>query len=578
MTVGGQRELKAVGDVQVCDPEVRECAPQRQGATRLLVLPSEAQFAGAVLAACLISSAVWILTDRNVWWWDQALYGEATLRLWHTRPLGIAAWMHAIVDVLGGQQPLMTWVGQFLVPLRHLTGDFESAMLFVNVLGAGGTLIIVYYVPRRLGANRLSSLCGTMVCAGSGLFIGLTHQYLVEMTQCVAAASMIAVAWGSEKRSSVRTSSLVLAAVPLSFLAKASSMTFVLPMLSYVALAWWITRGKVRAAFRWSDVVLLIGATLIAAVAAAWYMVHWQPMVEHFVSATKADFALHWGSPVNLPTKLSYWIVSFSKSLSSFAVLSFCLAALVTAALTISMVRLLSRSPGEWAVASIANGSMFALALGGTIVATVFAFSLQINEDPRFLLPLVPFLGVLVAWGLSVITNRIIEQLLCCGLIFNAALNHSYSHGLDLFNIPPAPYLLRVDTDGNDKVVLSQVVRRTCYREQSARPNLIVVSYPTLNVNSLNFYASKDSYASGYRCSYVSYDSFDPNVAHALDTMRSVRPLYVVTVAPDKQPPPNFANGAARMVTEYLGGDPHYRLESILDGYVLIYREAASSN
>ena len=503
---------------------------------------------------------------------------DATLRLWQTRLSGISAWVHAVIHVLGGQQPLMTWLGQFFVPLRHLTGDFELAILFVNVFAAGGTLILIYYIARRLGANRLSSLAGIMVCAGSGLFIGLTHQYLVEMTQCFAAASSMAVGWGAEKRSSVRTLALVLAIVALSFLTKSSSMTFVLPMLTYVAVALWITRRKVRPAFQWMDAVLLLGAALITVSAAVWYAVNWQAMAQHFFNATTADFALHWGSPVNLPVKLSYWTGWFIKSLSPFTILSVCMVAIVAAALTISIVRLLKRPPGEWAEASIANGTLFALALGGTIIATIFAFSLQINEDVRFLLPLIPITSVLVAWSFFVIRNRVVEQLVLWTVAMNAAVNHAYSHGLDPFRIAPAPYLLQVDWNASDRAMLIEAVRSTCHREHVNRRNLIVVSYATLNANSINFYAAKESYATGYRCYYTTYNSFDADLQHALDTISVVSPLYIVTVVPDKQPPLDFVNAASRPVTEHLAIDPHYRLVAGSGSYLLIYRKVDSSN
>ena len=527
--------------------------------------------AGLIIAACLVSSAIWILNDRHVWPWDQALYGEGTLRLWQAHLLGGSAWIHAVIHTLGAQQPLMTWLGQFFISIRHLTGDFESAILFVNVFSAGGTLVLIDYIARHLGANRLSSLAGILVCAGSGLFIGLTHQYLVEITQCFAAASCMAVAWGAEKRSSVRTLALVMAIVALSFLAKSSSMTFVLPMLTYIAAALWIARRKARPALKWIDAVLLLGSMSITALAAAWYAANWQAMKQHFINATTADFALNWGTPVNLPVKLSYWIAAFFKSISPFTALSVCVVAIVATALTISIIRLLKCPSQEWAEASVENGTLFTLALGGTIVATLFAFSLQINEDVRFILPLIPMVGVLAAWSLSIIRKRVVEQVAFLTLAMNAAVNHAYSHGADPFLIAPAPYLLQADWKPHDKETLTQAVRSTCHQEHTNRPNLIAVSYAALNVNSINFYAAKESYATGYRCAYTSYNSFDTDSRHALDTIRAVSPLYIVTVAPDRQPPPDFVNAASRPVSEHLAIDPHYRLVSGSGSFLQIY-------
>jgi hypothetical protein len=55
---------------------------------------------------------------------------------------------------------------------------------------------------------------------------------------------------------------------------------------------------------------------------------------------------------------------------------------------------------------------------------------------------------------------------------------------------------------------------------------------------------------------YTAYDSFDPDIRYALETIKVIAPLYIVTVAPDKQPPPDFVNGASRPVTEHLANDP----------------------
>jgi 4-amino-4-deoxy-L-arabinose transferase-like glycosyltransferase len=531
-----------------------------------------------IIAACLVSNAIWVLNDRHVWPWDQANYADWSVRLWQARLSGIGAWAHAVVGVLGGQQPLITWLGQFFIPLRHLTGDFESAMLFLNVFAAGGTLIIIYDISRRLAASGLSSLAGIMVCAGSGLFIGLTHQYLVEMLQCFTAASTVAVAWGVEKRSPVRTLALVLATVALSFLSKSSSMIFVLPMLAYIAIALWATRRKPRPAFRRSDAILLVGAALIALLAATWYAIHWQAMVHHFVEATTDDFALYWGSPVDLRVKLGFWVGWLIKSLSPFSILSAGMLAIVAAALAISTVRLLKRPLTEWLEASIADGILFALALAGTIIATIFAFSLQINEDVRYIISMMPFISVLVGWSLFVIGNRLVEQLLLGTLAINVIIDHTYAHGLNLFHIAPAAYLLPVDKNTIDRTMLVEAIRSTCHREDVNRPNFVVVSYANLNANSVNFYSGKESHTTGNRCFYFAYNSFDPNVQHALDTINAVGPAYIVTVAPEKQPLPDFANVVSRRVTEHLSVDPRYRLESGIGSYIQVYHRIDLSN
>jgi len=258
--------------------------------------------------------------------------------------------------------------------------------------------------------------------------------------------------------------------------------------------------------------------------------------------------------------------------------------ALVATALVISNIRLLKHPPGEWLEESVENGTMFALALAGTVITTIFVFSLQINEDVRFLLPLIPMTGVLVAWSLSIIRIRIVGPVFFVALAINAAINHGYAHGRDPFHIAPAAYLRQANRNTTAKDLLNEAVRSTCGQQNVNRPNLIVVSYATLNVNSINFYAEKESYITGHRCTYTSYNSFDPDVQHALDIIKAIRPVYIVTVAPERQPPPGspsapaFVNMASRPVTERLALDPHYRLASGSGAYLLIYRNAEPPN
>jgi Dolichyl-phosphate-mannose-protein mannosyltransferase len=551
--------------------------------------------AGLVIAACLAPSVIWILADSRVWWWDQSIYGEATLRVWQT---GLDSWAQAVInapggqlpsisspdgqqvtDTLHGQPPVLVWLGQFFIPLRHVTGSFESALLLVNICAAAGTLVLIYDIARRLGARGAGALAGVMTCAGSGMFIALTHQYFVEIMQCLAAAATMAVALDSEKRSYARTAAMIIGVIGFGFLSKASSMTFLLPMLCYVAVAAWASRRKIRPAARFGDAILFAGAVCAAGLVATWYWLHWQAVVQHVADATSSDFALHWGSPVNLPVKLRNWIGAFARSLSSFVIVLAAMAAVVSAAFVVAIRRVAERRLGEWVKASVADGTLFALAVAGTGAGIIFAYSLQINDDVRFIVLLTPMAGVLVAWGLATIGNRIVSQLLLGVLALNAAVSHAYSFGFDPLHIVPAGDLAPIGQNQTpaDAAGLDRAFRTTCHADDAGQPHLIVVTYATLNVNILNFYAAKESYASGFRCFYTTYNVFDPDAGHALDAIDAIAPVYIVTVAPEQQPAPDglhpdYVNGASRPVTEHLAADPRYRLESSPGSYIQFYR------
>ena len=64
----------------------------------------------------------------------------------------------------------------------------------------------------------------------------------------------------------------------------------------------------------------------------------------------------------------------------------------------------------------------------------------------------------------------------------------------------------------------------------------------------------------------------------ALDTISTVAPAYIVTVAAEKQPPPDFVNVVSRAVTEQLGRVPRYLLAPGSGSYILIFRNVEASN
>src|SRR4051812_23551785 len=127
---------------------------------------AESMLVCSLILLLLIPSIVWIGLDQHVWPWDQAWYGEVTIDVWRARHLGMETWLQAMLHAIGAKPPLMTWAGQFFIPLSHLTGDIESALLLLNICLAAGTLWCVYFAARQLGARVLPSLAGVLCCWG----------------------------------------------------------------------------------------------------------------------------------------------------------------------------------------------------------------------------------------------------------------------------------------------------------------------------------------------------------------------------------------------------------------------------
>jgi hypothetical protein len=527
----------------------------------------------AVIVVLMLPSVIWTLNDHSVWPWDHARYGDWTLRTWEARLLGPVGWFNFMIHALGGTPPLIAWAGQFFVPLQHLTGDFESAMLFFNICIASGTLLLIYLTSRRLGAGVLAGLGAIAMCGGSQLFIALTHHYLTEMVQCFATASTMFVAWRAEKRSLVRTLSLTLGAVGLSFLSKASSAPFVLPFLTYIAIALFITRKLPKQPTTASDFVLLTVAIALLGTTSAWYFVNWGATVGHFLEATSSDIALYYGSPVLIGTKLKFWTKTLSLALSPFSIVSMCIAATILLAIGTAAARLREMPFRRWAEFSVQSGLLFSLALVGTICLTVLGYSLQINEDTRFLLPLIPMIAVLLGWALSFFRSHVLTVFFLVAFAGDAVLAHAYSFRYDPANITPISWLSQIESNPADKRLLTAAVQATCQPEIANRYNILGVNYIRFNGNSANFYAEKERLSKGYRCYYMAFGYDEQDVQHALAKITEIAPPYILTVPPDKQFPPDFVNIVSKPLGEFLAKDSRYALVPGLGDYLFVYRK-----
>jgi hypothetical protein len=414
----------------------------------------------ALIATLMTSSLVWILADRSVWPWDQAWYGEVALDLWHARHDGLSAWLSALVHAIGAKPPLLVWLGQFFIPLSALTGDIESSLLLLNVAAAFATLTLIASAAADLGVDWRGRTAAVLVCGGASLFIGMTHQFMVEMLQALGVAAALLLAARARRLPFIRTAALGVLVAGAAVLAKASSVLFVAPLLSYAVVTSLCERRN-RSPVAPGDIALGLASAACAAAAVAWYMVNWRAMLAHAVASTTGDAALLYGSPPSLG-KLSFWTNALAFALAPVPWIGLAILILVAAALAVALFQLPRRSKWRWLAAAIDDGTLLAMTLAATIVATLLVYSMQINEETRLITPLLPIAAVLVGWSLHRLDNRFVAGAVILFLAANAVVAHLFAHGFDPFHLHPSPWLKEVARSDEDRSTLTRVVAQTC--------------------------------------------------------------------------------------------------------------------
>jgi hypothetical protein len=525
--------------------------------------------AGIVIGVLLLPTVVWILSDRHVWAWDQSYYAAATLDLWNTH--GIGRWLAAMKDALHGMPPLLVWLAQFLVPLHAIMPDFESTILLVNAVMVFGMLALTYATARRMQCGLLASLSGTILVGGSAFIVDLSHQYLVEICQAFAVALLVAVCWRVERLSWVRCSALLILAAAIAQATKAQSFIFWVPVLAYCGVVLWFARRRARPPATGADFALLAGALAFFTLAAVWYWSNWQRMMAHFAFAT-SDAALKWGfHRVDLSFKIPFWVNSLSIGISPIQTISILVLVLVSAGLALGLKRSLARRFTTTLGRAIDNGTLLSLALAGTVLLVILAYSLQTNEDIRYLTALIPLIGTLAAWSLSVLRARWLSLIFLAAFVVNAATNHALSFGVNPWKLSPNGWVLPPDQDLDARSRLQAIITATCTPETLGRWIILAVNYASLNANSANFFAAKDASTLGHRCLFTNFPLFETDIEKLFAFIDTAQAYYVITEEPSSQPRPDWINSHAKPVAERLAQGNRYAL-SMKIGDVLIYK------
>jgi hypothetical protein len=447
---------------------------------------------GAVLAA---PSFVWAAIDRSIWEWDQSGYGIASIQLWVALRLDPSSWLSALFNTRPWRPPAIFWLGEFFVPLRHVVGSVQVAMLLSVEVTLAATLALLFVACRRLAEGRaLPALAGTIVAASAPMVVNISHQYLVETIQTAAVVWVLFVMISARRWHPAVTLAQLAAAVSFGLLTKLSTPLYVAAPAAVaviVALSngvriprWWRAPSFVASAALATGLVLVTGA---------WYAHNFQQAWDH--AKLSADSPLY-GPQASFTTRLDAWLGRFGEALF-LPYFDFALVALLLLGLGVFLARhrLAAR-------ATLYRWLVLAGCVGSVVPALVF-LSTQTNTDSRFIIPTIPGIAVGLAALLVTVGSKRLAVLIALLLTGQFALMTLQSFDAN------APAQI-VDPHGRSVPVarsnvarqLDEIVRYTCDHTPGGRVNTVGASYPWLSANTVNL-LSLEQFAGG-GCSWQS--------------------------------------------------------------------------
>jgi hypothetical protein len=524
----------------------------------------------ALIAGLLLPSLAWVALDRSAWPWGQAWNGEVSVQLYYTLRHQPGQWLQALRAAFGSKPPAVAYLGQFFVPLRHLTGSIDVALRLSVLLAQLLTLALVWRTGRQLGSSTpLVPLAGCLLVAAAPLFVGLSHQYFAEPVQALAVAWAFYAALASAQWGRPEALGHLLGAAGLGMLAKASTPLYCL--LPGLLAARRLLPGARQAAPTAPGALVrgllaLAAGGALAALAVAWY--------RHNFAAVYRDFLCQfYGTNGVLWDKLARWARALRNDLFLPVSFDLCVGLLAVAALC----RLPALRGASGGPLRTADG--VALCALAHVLAVLLTLAPSVNSLSNYLLPSLPALAYLLMWALERLRARGIAGVVVAVFALQWLVVHAATLGVLSRPTNLSHAVLCFDPDDSRAREVEAVVALTSEGGRTdGRYCLVGAELPWLNPNTLSYFAEKQRLRTGYRCAYTGLDYVEHDVGRDMRRIEDFKAAYVVTRESCRAFYNERINGGSWAVLQRLRRDPAWQERRLPpDGDTLLFERSAAT-
>ena len=339
---------------------------------------------GVFVAAILAVNSYWIVVNTTPPAWDQSWYLETSVVLYRTLShQGPAAFAAAFADALGGIKPPLITI--LPIPFYYLLGPHEDAAALV-CLGLIVTFNVFLFALIASRSSARHALFTVVITSKMPIYLALSHQFLVDYGVGTLTLIWTYLLLKSDLYANRKVDVLLGVALGLGLLIK-----FLFPLYAIAqGLVIFVARLRRDPLRSWPrialDVAIVLGTAFL--VAGTWYVPNWRAAVEHGLSAGVGEIAGNYsmGNVLAWSTISTYWrslFINWGMSSYTFALLLVLLLAFV-------VKRLLRPARPALTLDGVVFGAWF--------LVPFTVLTLGTNKDGRWLLPILPVIGYLVAY------------------------------------------------------------------------------------------------------------------------------------------------------------------------------------
>lgn len=476
----------------------------------------------------------------------------------------------------GSKAPGIAWVGQWFVPIGQGFGSIELGLLLSIIIVQFGTLLLMYELGKEFLPGGGFALLGCLLLVSAPLFVGMSHQYVVEPLQLFAVTYLY---WIAVRSYSWRGPQVMGHLFLASGLGLASKVTFPLYCFIPGCIALYNAgkgtgpRDQYSSGDFWKFALLVLGGIAVLGNVLIWYARNGHILIDFVKLASSSDVALYYGSREGFFSKLQYWLGALQES---FVLPSILLAVAVVLFLA-ACIRLANserrRTVPPMRLSVLAAGALAHVGL------VLIIFSLNVNEEQRYLLPLLPSMVVIFLWGFSFVKMPLV--LVLAAFLFTGQWVYVESRA---FGFVPSDdrmshWVLPLQSSREKMNELNRIIELTCTPRTAGRYSIIGVELPWLNYNSMSFYAVKWKQDTHLSCFYVSLGYAETDPAKAWKRVYDLNIEYFISLEETAIPSsPDVLNQISLAILQQVQADPRFTRVPYLSNFkVVVFQKHRNS-
>ncbi len=441
------------------------------------------RYAYRILTLLFLPLFVLILLDRRALSWDEAFYAEYSISLFRTLIHSPLHWPNAMVHALYDRAPALVWIGQFFVPLEEALPLPQTSLLVSMLALQMASILLLYRALQRIFGVSLPPLIACCFVASGSLFTGMTYRYFVDPLQALSVVWLFLLTAYEDRTSRVVLALELISAVAFGLLVKTSTPLYQFPLVLYLLFSLFRKRSMPaipdppRATTALLPHILLCLILVVGVV--AWYSVNFVAAYQHVVTASSGELSIYYGSRGSLLSKFVYWTSVFEHAfvwqpLSFLLVIGF-----VGAVLT----RLTKRLP-------LMRSDILTLISMVWIVSVLLIFSRTINEDTRYLIGFLPYVGIVICWSIAQIRLPIWSLIFAVGSALQFFVVTGQSYGAIPATLPALKNYLSPYTSDDTALQDSVFAARNTSDSTPQHPTIVGCEIPDFNAVGLSLYST----------------------------------------------------------------------------------------